>query len=167
MDEKLYIVRGPIGAGKSSVTQELYRRMPNHASLVEVDGIKRMLDPTESSQWRRDLSNETAAFMIDQVLRLPRSAIVETHTKYPEEVERFFNIASRIGVPCVSVLLTAPLEVCEARAAARIVPGISYSIDLAMVRDYYCNLEPQTNDLAFDTSVMRPPEIVDDIISWL
>lgn len=99
MSEKLYIVRGPIGAGKTSVTNALYQRMPDHASVVEVDGLKRMLDPTASSVWRRDIANSSAAYIIDQLLRLPRSAIVETHTKYPEEVERFSQIATTIGAP--------------------------------------------------------------------
>ena len=71
MKNSLYIIRGPIGVGKTSVTQSLHQRIADRASLVEVDGIKRMLDPTTSSDWRRNIANSTAAFILDQLFEIP------------------------------------------------------------------------------------------------
>ena len=164
MTEKLYIVRGPIGVGKTSVIQALLKQMPDHASVIEVDGIKRMLDPTASSEWRRKIAHASASFIIDKLLKMPRSAIVETDTKYPEEVEQLVTVADNLDLPTVSVLLTAPLQICLARAATREVNGISYDIDAAMVENSYCNLEPRPEDFVFDTNDSLPDEIADVLL---
>lgn len=166
MRKSLYIVRGPISVGKSSVSQALRAYMPDSISVVETDLIKRMIDPTGSSNWRRNVANNSAAFIVEQLLQVPRSAVVETHTKYREEVDRLAVVAMRNEAELINVLLTAPLEVCQARAATRVASDITYKIDDQMVADYYCNLDPRSEDLVFDTTYMSPQEIADNIINF-
>jgi predicted kinase len=167
MNESLIVIRGPIAAGKSSVSQALHARMADSASLVETDAIKRMIDPTRSSEWRRNVAHASAAFIIERLLEVPRTGIIEAHTKHPQQLDRLAAIAERHGAPLVRVLLTAPLEVCQARAAGRPTPGLSYSIDREMVADYYCNTDPQPGDLVFDTTAQSPEEISADIFEHL
>jgi predicted kinase len=167
MKESLIVIRGPIAAGKSSVSRALHNRMADNASLVETDAIKRMIDPTRSSEWRRNVAHASAAFIIDQLLAVPRTGIIEAHTKYPEQLERLAVIAKHHDAPLVKVLLTAPLEVCQTRAADRPTPGLSYSIDQEMVADYYCNTEPRPGDLVFDTTTQSPDEISAHIFDHL
>ncbi|MEO8863155.1 MAG: AAA family ATPase [Candidatus Saccharimonadales bacterium] len=167
MKESLYVVRGPIGVGKSSVTKAIHARMAGHASIVETDAIKRMIDPSASSEWRRKVASASAAYIIEQLLQVPRSGIIETHTKYPAELDRLAAVAARNDARLVNVLLTAPLEVCQARAAQRDVPGITYAIDQAMVANYYCNLDPRPDDLVFNTADMSSQEIAATIASRL
>jgi predicted ABC-type ATPase len=152
MKESIIVIRGPIGVGKSSVAQALHQKMSERASLIEPDAIKRMIDPIQSSAWRREVAHNSALFLVDQILKVPRSVVVEAHTKYPEMLGRYQTIAAKNNAFCVNVLLTAPLEVCLARADQRHIPGIDYRVDHAMVEDYYCNLEPGQHDLVFDTS---------------
>jgi hypothetical protein len=139
--------------------------MPMSSSPVETDAIKRMIDPTGSSVWRRQVAHETAGFITKQLLNVPRTAIVEVHTKYPEELDRYREIAKECRVPLVNVLLTAPYEVCRDRALARVIPGISYEVDEEMLRSYYCNLEPRPDDLVFHTDQITVSGIVGSIIN--
>jgi predicted kinase len=163
----LIVIRGPIGAGKTSVSRATYERMADHASIVETDAIKRMIDPTSSSDWRRDIAHASAAFIIESLLQVPRTGIIEVHTKYPAELDKLRAIAERYDAPLISVLLTAPLETCQQRVASRLVPDIAYTIDREMVADYYCNLEPLPGDVAYDTTQMSPSDISSDIVSRL
>ncbi len=163
MSESLIVVRGPIGVGKSSVAEALRQKASNPASTIEPDAIKRMLDPNESSEWRRRIAYDTSVFITERLLDVHRTAIVEMHTKYQNELKRYRLIAERYRVPLVNVLLIAPLETCQERAAQRTVPGITYAIDNEMVKNYYCNLEPLEGDLVFDTSAHNSEQIADQV----
>lgn len=163
MHETLLIVRGPIGVGKSSVSSALQRIWPNAASIVEPDMIKRMLDPNESSQWRRDIAHNASRLMVEQLLQIPRTVIIEAHTKYPELLTAYETIAQKLGCPIVNILLIAPLDVCVARARERVVPDIVYEIHDGMINDYYCNLDPNPGDLFFDTSGMSASDISESV----
>lgn len=167
MRESLIVIRGPIGAGKSSVSQATHDLIADHASIVETDAIKRMIDPNESSDWRRDIAHSSAAFIVEQVLKVPRTGIVEVHTKYPRELDRLADIAQRCGAPMLNILLTAPLEICKERAASRQTPELGYAIDHTMVEDYYRHTEPRPSDLVFDTAAMLPNQIAASIIENL
>lgn len=167
MRESLIVIRGPIGVGKSSVSKATHELIADRASIVETDAIKRMLDPNESSDWRRDVAHASAAYIVEQLLKIPRTGIIEVHTKYPRELDRLADVAQRSGAPLLNVLLAAPLEVCQKRAASRQTPELGYAIDRQMVENYYCNTEPRPSDMVFDTTAMLPGEIAADIISNL
>jgi predicted kinase len=166
MKESLVVVRGPIGVGKSSLSRALQQELPQ-SSFVETDVLKHMAGPDGSSPWRRGIAHETAAFMVGQLLRVPRTAIVEVHTKYPNEVDRYEAMATQLGTSLVNVLLTAPLEVCQARTVGRPMPGVTYEPDYSLIDAYYCNLEPRPGDLVYDTVALRPEAIVSDVMAKL
>lgn len=167
MNESLVVIRGPIGVGKSTTAQVLRDLMPNQASLVESDGVKRMIDPHGSSEWRRTVAHNTAIFLADQLLQIPRTAIVEGHTRYPQVIKDLSRVATKNNAYFVTVLLTAPLAVCHSRVDERAIPGITYRIDHNMVNDYYCNMDPNPGDLVFDTTQSSPTEIAGEIFSTL
>jgi predicted kinase len=167
MSEKLYIICGPIAVGKTSTTRALNERLLGRASVIEIDAIKRMLDPTASSEWRREIAHSTGLFITEQVLQLPRSVVVETHSLYPEVTKGLADIALRCGAQPIRVLLKAPLEVCLERAANRDHGGvIQYDIDEKMVRRYHANLDPLANDLVFDTRYYSPDDIASNIVEY-
>ncbi len=160
MSESLIVIRGPIGVGKTSVSKALRDTMPDRASCVKPDALKLMIDPNNSSDWRRQVANDTAGFLTGQLLEVPRTAIVEAHTKYPEEIERYAKIANSHRVPLVNVLLTAPIDVCMERANGRDMTGIGYPIDEEMIRDYYQNLTALPGELELQTGRMGIEEAV-------
>lgn len=139
--------------------------MPTHSSFIEPDVIKHMVGPNGSSAWRREIAHDASAFMVKQLLEVPRTAIVEVHTKYPAELGRYATIADSQSIPLVSVLLTAPLEVCRERTVGRPMPGVSYTPDYSLIDTYYCNLEPLPGDLVYDTSVADTATIAASVMS--
>lgn len=99
-----------------------------------------------------------------RLLAVPRTAIVETHTKYPEQLYALEDVARHNQARFVSVLLRAPLAVCLQRALERSVPDIAYDIDEAMIKNYHCNLDPVPGDLVFDTAELSTRCIADSIM---
>ena len=165
MNESLLVVRGPIGVGKSSVSLSLHEQMADHSSIIETDVLKHMVGPNGSSHWRRDIAHDAAAFMVERLLAVPRTPIVEVHTKYPHEVDRYAAMAANLSVPLVNVLLTAPLEVCRERTVGRAMPGVNYTPDYSLIDTYYCNLDPRPGDLVYDTASMGIEEITASVMS--
>lgn len=162
--QNMIILRGPIGSGKTSLMHELRRQLID-CSAIELDALKRMADPSASSPWRRKVALETGVFLAGQLLRSGRSVVVETHTRWREQAERFRQ--ATLGLPAVlfnNFLVLAPYEVCLARATARQVPGITYPIDEEMVSAYYVNLEPLPGEQLIDTTLYSPATAARHII---
>jgi predicted kinase len=152
----LIVLRGPIGAGKTSLLHSLADILPN-SSVIEVDALKRMLDPHSSSSWRRETAFEVALIMAKRALATGRNIIAETHSKQPEQQQFFSQLAlDTPGSIYKSVLVTAPLNVCKKRSQARHVPGIHYSIDVPMVESYYTGLDPLPEEVVIDTNQVSP-----------
>lgn len=161
----LFVIKGPIGVGKSSVAKLLTENIAD-ATNIETDAIKRMIDAKASSKWRRDISHDTAAYLVDRLLQVGRNVVIEAHTKYPEEIQRYTDIAQKRKARYLGILLQAPLDICIQRAMNRHVPDIKYSIDSDMVTEYYCNLEPIFGDIVFDTSIQTTDHIVANIMKF-
>ncbi len=146
---------------------ELSAKIPK-CSAVEVDALKRLIDPAESSPERREKALEASAFLAGLVLQYGRSVVTETHTRWPEQVERFQTVAEHIpGIVFSTVLVTAPLETCLARASARYIPDIGYEVNEQMVTDYYVKLEPRLNELVINTAKYSPSEGANRVINAL
>ena len=153
---KLIILRGPIGAGKTSLMHSLAQVLPL-TSVIEIDALKRMLDPHASTDWRRKAAVNAALYMTKYALTMGRNVIAETHSKRPEQQKRFSTLAEKIpGLTYTSVLVTAPLDICIKRNQKRVVSGIDYTIDESMVTSYYAGLEPLPKEVVIDTSRVSP-----------
>lgn len=160
----LVILRGPIGAGKTSIMHRVRDELPEFCA-VELDALKRMLDPQMSSSWRRNAALAGGIAMSADLLESDRSVITETHSRWPEQAERLERVASEIGdVSVHRFLVTAPFETCLKRAVQREIPGISYAIDATMVREYYANLEPEPGETVIDTSTMTLAKATDIVM---
>ena len=159
----LYLVRGPIGVGKSTTVHALRERL-QPASIVEPDVYKKQIDTTESSKWRREVAFKTALFLTKQLLQLHRTIIVELHSAHAEHYQQLASLASEYAYPLKSVLLWAPLQTCLDRAKERQVPGIQYEIDEAMVRTYWNSTFYIPAEPVLDTSTQTPAKVVDAIL---
>lgn len=160
----LIVLRGPVGAGKTSIMRALTEKIPD-CSAVEIDALKRMIDPTGSSVWRREAALTAALSLTKALLERGRAVVTETHARWPEQTSQFYDLAHEVAdVALTGVLVKAPYEVCLDRAKQRSVPGISYPINEAMVASYYVNLEPLANELSVDTTQYSPAETARDIV---
>lgn len=155
MNEHIVVIRGPIGAGKTSTMLALRGMLPG-SSLVETDLIKRMIEPSSSSDWRRNVALRTGVFLAEQLLSEKRSVVVEIHAHDLQQREVFRELAQRATAQFVSVLLCPPLEVCLRRARERQVPDISYDIDDAMVQRHYEGVIRDSEELVIDTNELTP-----------
>ncbi len=163
--QHLVVLRGPIGAGKTSLMQEVSRQLPD-CSAIEIDALKRIADPNKSSPWRRNVALETGAFMTRKLLETGRSVVTEAHARWGEQTELFREVSRQLsGVAFSSFLVYAPYDVCLERATARDVPDIAYAIDEAMISSYYVNLDPLPGETVVDTSVMDPAVAAQYIIN--
>lgn len=164
---ELIVLRGPIGAGKTSIMQSIARQLP-HCAKIEIDCLKRMLDTHESSDWRREIAFNAALYMTQQALVNGRSVVTETHSKRPEQQLQFRQLSDTIpGANYRSVLVRAPFSVCLERSQKRIVPDINYAIDTAMVAAYYGGLEPLPNELVVDTTELSAENAASMIVQTL
>jgi hypothetical protein len=126
--------------------------IPN-CTAIEQDALKRMIDPKQSSGWRREMALRTTCRMASDLLGIQRNVAVEAHSRWQNQTDRLSVVAWRHpGSKFFSFLVTAPLEICQQRASDRDVPDISYAIDREMVEAHYTNLEPRPNETVIDTS---------------
>jgi predicted kinase len=152
------ILRGPIGAGKTTVMKQIAQALPD-CSAIELDGLKRMIDPEMSSEWRREVALNSAVFMGRTLLARGRSIVAEVHSRWQEQSYEFLKLAEDFAdAELHRVLVTAPYETCAARVGQRAVDGIGYEIDERMLADYYVNLTPSPAETVIDTSLIGPAE---------
>lgn len=164
--KELIIIRGPIGAGKTSVVRSLCQLLPN-SSGIECDAIKRMIDPHESSEWRRDIAIRSGVFLAGQLLRINRTAVAEIHANRPDQLAQFRCIGRDHNVEARTYLLKPPLDICLERVRGRFVPDISYAIDDSMVREHYGGILFEPGEREFDSSAASPELIASEIAEEL
>ena len=160
--KRIFIIRGPIGAGKTSVVAEL-RNLLGDASIVDFDAFKRQIDNQASSDWRRTVALETAAFMTEKLMKAGREIIVDIHSSSKEQFALYMSLASKHAYTLTSFLLYPSLEICKSRAAARVVGDITYEIDTAMVEKYWRNTFFIDHETTFSDSTLTPQEIASSI----
>jgi predicted kinase len=133
---KIVIIRGPVGAGKTSVVTEL-RELMEDASIVDFDSFKRQIDNKASSDWRRTLALQTAGFLTDKLMKSGRDIIIDIHSSSSEQLDLYNALAHKYDYSLTSYLLYPPLEICQTRAKTRIVSDILYEIDDGMIEKYW------------------------------
>jgi|GEM_PF-3587162 len=111
---KLLVIRGPMCAGKTTLGESL-RRKHMQASHLVPDALIQMVDHLASSEFRRQLVHDTILFMASQLLLQKRLVIVEVYGQDREFYDRLMDLAKRVQVGAMSVLLYPPLETCLAR----------------------------------------------------
>lgn len=161
------VIRGPIGAGKTTTMNEAAKSLPDF-SAIEVDALKRMIDQSEPSEWRRHVALNSALYMGRALLARGRSIITEVHSRWEEQSYEFLKLADSFqDTHLHRILVTAPYEVCLERARQRTVPDIRYAVDDRMVTDYYVNLQPTFGETVIDTSAVGPVEAARIVVDSL
>lgn len=114
----LIIVSGLPGSGKSSFSRQLAARLPS--AIVESDAVRKALYPSptyggpESARVFR-----VCHALIEQLLRQGRRVIFDATNLIERHRERVYNIADKLGVKLIIVLVEAPPEVMRQRLERR------------------------------------------------
>lgn len=74
---KLVIIRGSVGAGKTSVVEALRRKLGD-VSIIDFDAFKRQIDNTKSSAWRREIAVDTALYLCERIMQKKRDIIIDS-----------------------------------------------------------------------------------------
>src|ERR1700740_2200290 len=79
ISKQLIIIRGPIGAGKTSVVEALRDKLDG-VSIIDFDAFKRQIDNAHSSDWRREIALDTALYLCGRLMKIGRLIIVDIHS---------------------------------------------------------------------------------------
>lgn len=159
---KIVIIRGPVGAGKTSVVTEL-RELVGDVSVIDFDSFKRQIDNKASSDWRRTIALQTAGFLANKLMESARDIIVDIHSSSREQINLYKALASKHDYLLVSYLLYPPLEICKGRAKARVVSDILYEIDDEMIEKYWHETFFIDSEVKFSDPDLVPGDIASKI----
>lgn len=166
LSKHLIIIRGPVGAGKTSVVEELRKAIGN-VSIIDFDAFKRQIDNSQSSEWRRQVALDTALYLCQKLMDEGRTIVVDIHASYPEQLNAYVELSRKNGYKEISYLLYPPIEHCIERANRRIVPDIEYAIDEAMINKYWSEVFFVEDEPVYDDPSMTAKDISSAIINSL
>ena len=163
----VYLIGGPVGAGKTTIARSLARRLPL-AAHVETDRIQDLIvtggrHPQEGpkAEWERQLSlrRRNVALLADSFFESGVTPVIDEAIVYAVALKEYTAlIRSR---PLALVMLAPPLEVSLARDAARTEKQVGHiwaHLDAVMREEL-----PHTG-LWVDNSGMSPDQTVDFIL---
>ncbi len=162
--KNLILIRGPVGAGKTSVVETLRNKL-NDVSIIDFDAFKRQIDNTRSSEWRRRIAFNTALYLCQQLMNEDRTIIVDIHSCFRDQYEHYVALAKQNSYRVSSYLIYPPLQTCLQRAGKRIVPDITYEIDTEMIKRYWNNTFFIAGEPIYDDPVMVPEDIATSILN--
>lgn len=162
-ERQLIIVRGPIGAGKTSASREIVAQH-EHVSFIEPEIIKNALDPTRSNEDRREVAIFSAAYTIGQMLLRDMSTVTEVHSRHEWQISRIDSVAREFCLPA-TVLLKPPLDTCIEWNRQKELPVGVTPADDNRVRDYYENCYSIKGEPIIDPTDMKPSEVAKEIVA--
>lgn len=162
--KNLILIRGPVGAGKTSVVEALRNKL-NDVSIIDFDAFKRQIDNARSSEWRRRIAFNTALFLCQQLMDEERTIVVDIHSCFRDQYERYVELAKQNGYTVSSYLIYPPLHTCLKRAGERIVPDITYEIDTEMIKRYWNDTFFIAGEPIYNDPDMVPEDIATSILN--
>jgi predicted kinase len=149
--KRLIALKGPIGAGKSTLGKALQERLG--AAYLEVDAFKRVF-PGGSSSIRKMVGQQAALYQLRLLLQLGLPVIVEEMFRSTDDFyERVTSLAERHGYHCASFHLQCGVDVSLARNRQR-----DYNVDENVVRERHAVARPRADDIVLDTGLLGPSE---------
>ena len=115
------VVRGPLGAGKTTVAEALARAI--RAEVVSIDAILETLDWDGGSEELFLRANLEAAARVRALTDRGVPAVVDGNFYWRSVAD---DLEARVSVPCVIFSLQVPLEVCLERDRNR---PLSYGLE--------------------------------------
>lgn len=166
LSPQLIIIRGPIGAGKSSLIDAM-RHSLQEVSVVEIDTIKKQIDITAAVPWRLEVAIDTALFLTQQLMSKERVIIVDIHSSRKEHLDKYVDLAKTNRYKATSFLLYPPLEVCKERFQKRLASGVKNNIDDTKLVKQWQDTVFVEDEVTFKDPQLSPDQIAAQIIAHL
>ncbi len=164
--DSVWLITGVPGAGKSTVSRGLARRLPRSAH-VETDLVRAMIlsgnaapgkEPLAESDAQLGLGAHNAALLADSLMSAGFTPIVDDVILRPQ-MARYWEVLSRW--PLRFVVLAPPVEVAVERDSERVEKHVA---ERFAYLDAELRGQMQGLGLWLDTSGMTPDETVETII---
>jgi predicted kinase len=160
LGKHLIILKGPVGAGKSTLGKALQGRLG--AAYLEVDAIKRVF-PGGSSSIRKMVGQQTALYQLRLLLQLGMPVIIEEMFRSTDDFyERVTGLAQQYGYACASF----HLQCDEAKSLERNRER-DYHVDEAVLRERRAVALPRPGDVVLDTSSLAAQEVLDAVLDHI
>jgi gluconate kinase len=164
MDQKtIYLLSGPCGAGKSTITKELLRTVKKSALIQGDDFLSLpMYEKDSEPQW-----DEMLAIMWKNILSLTQNLLQHNYnviidTVVEEELDWFCRHFAFQNVKIQYVVLLAEENILIQRLTKR---GDPYLIDRSLFLLNKLEIEPANSKHLYNTSYKKPAEIIEDILN--
>lgn len=156
----VYIISGPLGVGKSSVTKELVNALPN-SSLIEGDVFLHQLNP-EKIPWeeRLKLSWDKILSATKDILDKNQDVVIDFVVE--DELPWFIKELSPYSIQLKYVVLVAETETLKERLNKR--NEIRY-IDRSLILLEQLSKDPNNKKHLYNTESKEVKAIVQDVIS--
>lgn len=115
---KLIILNGPSGAGKTTVAKILWRKMERTA-LIDLDQVKWLISDYQSDDHDLGLSGSIGLNMTEGFLGGGLNVIVEKAFCKNEYMKPYLDLAEKLGIPYYIFNIEASLETLVTRAKDR------------------------------------------------
>lgn len=116
---KLIIINGPCGIGKSTVAKKVHGQIPL-AYLVDVDEIGRRISQYQKHEEKRREIRETVAYAtVDAAFSAGVDVVVEKMIFEDEVLDNYVSIGDKHGAVVIEIILWAPKDIVVERADAR------------------------------------------------
>ncbi len=161
---KILILRGPSGVGKSTVSGIIQSKLGDTWSVIDVDGFKHFM-PMKAEQSNRaertKIAHDVSMFFAKEMYDKGYNVILEEMYKKHYN-DRLVEYLKRYNMHFLKVFITAPVETVIERARLR-----DKEVPDDEIRRHYSEVEAFDDDLVIDSSIYSSEEIADFIIRKL
>ncbi|MFA7193867.1 MAG: AAA family ATPase [Candidatus Paceibacterota bacterium] len=164
MKQKLILLDGMSGAGKTTLSKSLSKELPRTA-IVGFDKIKRFISDFERGIQDNQIAREVTMVMAAKYLDLGLSVIVENPFKTEEEIDFYTTLAQDRKIHCYKFQLHANPDIALQRVVKRTQENNG---DLTEERARNnISIFKNRSHLGFkviDTTNMEPREVMDSVL---
>jgi len=164
MKQKIIILRGPAGVGKSTISQLLQKKLGVNWAVIDVDVFKHYMPMKEGQSNRAErskIAHEVSNYFALQMHDKDYGVILEEMYKKPYN-DLVTELLNSHNVPFLKIFLYAPLDVVLTRSSDRTKNPPSEEI-----ARHFSEIEPYPDDLVIDTTKNSSKEAADIIMEHL
>ena len=168
MKNFMIIINGPPGAGKSTISLNIWKMVPRTA-IISLDEIKWLISDYKSDNFDLSLANKIGNAMAKEYLNKKINVIVEKAFCEYKYIKPFVNLAKKFKSKVLIYNLEAPLNIIRKRAKQRPItnlkhnkPPLKLSKIIRLYKYYIKDKFPVTR--TFDTAEQSQKKIINQII---